>query len=305
MPTPLESTLLTPRFQEALAFAAHAHARDVRKGTDLLVKDAVLGRALAATLAKKPAALMRGHGSVVVGENLPRAVGRSVYLEQSARMQMQAMALAGAGGNITYFDDAEVQASIARQDYYRATTGIHSERLVPTSRLLSSITGLQVQRNKAIVGRNAFAHDFKRLADKKKDIYDGDIIALIEQRIHGGEQTEWSLVAFEVASGSGRKPHAKLTLRRGGQEHTAEVADGDGPIDAAFLATEKLTGIKLKCVDYQVRSATLGHDALGEVNLSVEHGGQTFRGRGVSTDTVEATVQAILNATNRIAVTAK
>jgi HCOMODA/2-hydroxy-3-carboxy-muconic semialdehyde decarboxylase len=94
--------------------------RDVRKGTDLLVKDAALGRALAATLAKKPAALMRGHGSVVVGENLPRAVGRSVYLEQSARMQMQALALAGAGGSITYLDDAEVQASIARQDYYRA-----------------------------------------------------------------------------------------------------------------------------------------------------------------------------------------
>jgi 2-isopropylmalate synthase len=261
-----------------------------------------------------------------------------------------------------------VMAMRVRQDYYNATTGIHSERLVPTSRLLSSITGLQVQRNKAIVGRNAFAHeagihqdgmlkerstyeimrpedvgfqktdlvlgkhsgraaladrakalgyqltgeqlqavfdDFKRLADKKKDIYDGDIIALIEQRIHGGPgQVEWALVAFEVTSGTGKKPHAKLTLRRGGQEHTAEVTDGDGPIDAAFLATEKLTGIKLKCVDYQVRSATLGHDAQGEVNLSVEHRGQTFRGRGVSTDTVEATVQAILIAANRIAVTA-
>jgi len=94
--------------------------RDVRKGTDLLVKDAVLGKALAATLAKKPAALMRGHGSVVVGESLPRAVGRSIYLEQSARMQMQAIALAGPGGDITYLDDAEVRASVARQDYYRA-----------------------------------------------------------------------------------------------------------------------------------------------------------------------------------------
>jgi len=94
--------------------------RDVRKGTDLLIKDPVLGKALAATLAGKPAALMRGHGSVVVGENLPRAVGRSVYLEQSARMQMQALALAGPGGKITWFDDAEVQASIARQDYARA-----------------------------------------------------------------------------------------------------------------------------------------------------------------------------------------
>ncbi len=259
-----------------------------------------------------------------------------------------------------------VMAMKVREDYYHCTTGIHTERLVPASRLLSSITGLQVQRNKAIVGRNAFAHeagihqdgmlkerstyeimrpedvgfqktdlvlgkhsgraaladrakalgyqltgeqlqavfdDFKQLADKKKDIYDGDIIALIEQRIHGGAgQVEWSLVAFEVTSGSGRKPRAKLTLSRGGQEHSAEVSDGDGPIDAAFLATEKITGIKLKCVDYQVRSATLGHDALGEVNLSVEHGNQTFRGRGVSTDTVEATVQAILAAANRIAV---
>jgi HCOMODA/2-hydroxy-3-carboxy-muconic semialdehyde decarboxylase len=94
--------------------------RDVRKGTDLLIRDATLGKALADTLAGKPAALMRGHGSVVVGENLPRAVGRSVYLEQSARMQMQALALAGPAGHITWLDDAEVQASIARQDYARA-----------------------------------------------------------------------------------------------------------------------------------------------------------------------------------------
>jgi len=147
--------------------------------------------------------------------------------------------------------------------------------------------------------------EFKKLADKKKDIFDGDIIALIEQRIHGAPPDEqWKLVAFEVASGSGKKPKAKLTLCRGDNEQTEEVADGDGPIDAAFLATEKITGIKLRCIDYQVRSATLGHDALGEVNLSVEHRNQTFRGRGVSTDTVEATVQAILSAVNRIAMTA-
>jgi HCOMODA/2-hydroxy-3-carboxy-muconic semialdehyde decarboxylase len=94
--------------------------RDVRKGTDLLVKDSILGKSLASTLGSKPAALMRGHGSVVVGENLPRAVGRSVYLEVSARMQMQALLLAGPGGKITYFDDDEVNASISRQDYYRA-----------------------------------------------------------------------------------------------------------------------------------------------------------------------------------------
>ena len=94
--------------------------RDVQQGTDLLVKTPQLGHALAKVLGVKPAALMRGHGAVVVGENLPRAVGRSVYLELSARMQMQAMALAGPGGKITYLDDAEVRASDPVQNYNRA-----------------------------------------------------------------------------------------------------------------------------------------------------------------------------------------
>ena len=94
--------------------------RDVQRGTDLLVKTPELGRALAKTLGPKPAALMRGHGAVVVGEGLPRAVGRSVYLEMSARMQAQAMALAGPGGRITWLDEAEVRASVPTQDYLRA-----------------------------------------------------------------------------------------------------------------------------------------------------------------------------------------
>ncbi|OGA07658.1 MAG: hypothetical protein A3D95_02735 [Betaproteobacteria bacterium RIFCSPHIGHO2_12_FULL_69_13] len=94
--------------------------RDFQKGTDLLVKTPQLGQALARTLGAKPAALMRGHGSVVVGENLPRAVGRSVYLELSARMQMQAMALAGPDGSIAWLDDAEVRAAAPIQDYKRA-----------------------------------------------------------------------------------------------------------------------------------------------------------------------------------------
>ena len=93
--------------------------RKVEKSSDLLVKTPKLGQALAKTLGGKPAALMRGHGSVVVGENLPRAVGRSVYLELSARMQMQALLLSR-DGNITYLDAAEVKASMPIQDYKRA-----------------------------------------------------------------------------------------------------------------------------------------------------------------------------------------
>jgi len=94
--------------------------RDVQKGTDLLVKTPHLGRALAKTLKKSPAALMRGHGSVTVGESLPRAVGRSIYLEQSARMQLQAMTIAGPRGKIAYLDRKEVQTSVPAQNYARA-----------------------------------------------------------------------------------------------------------------------------------------------------------------------------------------
>jgi HCOMODA/2-hydroxy-3-carboxy-muconic semialdehyde decarboxylase len=94
--------------------------RDVKRGTDLLVKTPELGAALAKTLGGHPASLMRGHGAVVVGENLPRAVGRSVYLELSAKLQMQALTLAGPGGKITYLDEAEVTASDPVQNYARA-----------------------------------------------------------------------------------------------------------------------------------------------------------------------------------------
>ncbi|HRX81754.1 MAG TPA: 2-isopropylmalate synthase, partial [Pirellulaceae bacterium] len=259
-----------------------------------------------------------------------------------------------------------VMAMRTRNDFYGCDTGINTHRLVPTSRLVSSITGMQVQRNKAIVGRNAFAHEagihqdgmlkerttyeimrpedvgftktdlvlgkhsgraaladrantlgyrltgeqlhavfeeFKDLADKKKEIYDGDIAALIEKQIHSAPEQEWSVVSFEATSGTARKPKVRLTLRHGDEEFTEELSDGDGPIDAAFLATEKITGIRLRCKDYQVRSATLGHDALGEVTLEIEYNGTSFRGRGVSTDTVEATVLAILDAVNRIVLT--
>src|SRR3954464_12050110 len=91
--------------------------RKIQKGTDLLVKTPKLGAALAKTLGKSSAALMRGHGSVTVGENIARAVGRSIYLEQSAQLQMQAMMLSK---KVTYLDAGEVKASAPVQDYKRA-----------------------------------------------------------------------------------------------------------------------------------------------------------------------------------------
>ena len=91
--------------------------RDAGGMTDMLIRDAALGRALARTLGPHPAALLRGHGAVVVGANLPLAVGRSIYLELNARLQVQAMAL---GGNVTYLDREEVRKVVAVQDYARA-----------------------------------------------------------------------------------------------------------------------------------------------------------------------------------------
>ncbi len=175
--------------------------------------------------------------------------------------------------------------------------GKHSGRAALVDRaekLGYSLTAEQVQ---------VVFEEFKRLADKKKEIYDGDIRALVEKQLRDLPDEEWSLVSFLVTSGTDQQPQVKLTLGRGGVEYTEELSDGDGPIDAAFLATEKITGLKVRCKDYQVRSATLGRDALGEVTLEVEYGGKSFRGRGVSTDTVEATVMAILDAINRIALT--
>lgn len=93
--------------------------REAKEGTDMLVRDTYLGASLARKLGSHPAALMRGHGAVVVGESLQVAVGRSVYLEQNARMQFQAELLAGAGGDITFMDDKEVAANVVWQDYGR------------------------------------------------------------------------------------------------------------------------------------------------------------------------------------------
>ena len=93
--------------------------REAREGADMLVRDTYLGASLARKLGRHPAALMRGHGAVVVGESLQVAVGRSVYLEQNARMQFQAAMLAGPNGEITFMDDKEVAANVAWQDYGR------------------------------------------------------------------------------------------------------------------------------------------------------------------------------------------
>jgi 2-isopropylmalate synthase len=256
-----------------------------------------------------------------------------------------------------------VMAMRTRNDYYQCETKIDATRLVPASRLVSAITGLQVQRNKAIVGRNAFAHEsgihqdgmlkepttyeimrpedvgfastdlvlgkhsgraaladkakqlgfnltgdqlqsvfeeFKVLADRKKDIFDGDIRALIQHRVVGKVEEQWSLVTYQLDLPYQKTPTISLTLKKGDQDHSVTVSDGTGPIDAAFLAVTEITGLNLECKEYQVRSSSLGRDAQGQVTVQVECEGETHRGQAVSMDCIEASIKAILNSVNRI-----
>ena len=255
-----------------------------------------------------------------------------------------------------------VMALRTRGDYYQADTRVVTQRLVPTSRLVSSVTGLHVQRNKAIVGRNAFAHeagihqdgmlknastyeimrpqdvgiddtdlvlgkhsgraalkdrtvklgyrlseaqinelfdDFKKLADRKKEIYDSDIAALVNQRSRAAHE-QWSFDSYEVRTATGKTPDIRLTLRRGDEDITTETSGGDGPVDAIFLAIESLTGYDVDCKDFNVHSVSVGKDAQGEVLVVIEHEGRLYHGRGVSTDSVEASAIAFLDAINRI-----
>jgi 2-isopropylmalate synthase len=256
-----------------------------------------------------------------------------------------------------------VMAMRTRNDYYKTSTKIHTQRLVPTSRLLSNVTGQSVQRNKAIVGRNAFAHEagihqdgmlkerttyeimrpedvgfthtdlvlgkhsgraaladrakalnyhltndelqavfeeFKKLADKKKEVYDADIAALIEKRMTVAAD-QWQLVTYEVHATGKSEPSVSVTLQRGGDEQTRTATGGDGPLDALFHAIEEITGISVVVRDFRVHSVTRGKDAQGESTIEVERDGRVYRGRGVSTDTVEAATLAFIHAVNRAA----
>ena len=320
-----------------------------------------------ATLVRRVPNIGRAVISVHCHNDLGLAVANSLAAVEAGAGQVECTinGLGERAGNCAL--EEIVMALRTRQDYYRATTGVRTQRLVPTSRLVAGITGIQVQRNKAIVGANAFAHEagihqdgilkepttyeimrpedvglaktelvlgkhsgraaladraralgfhltreqldsvfeeFKLLADKKKEVYDADIAALVEQQMRAAPEL-WSLVSYQLLAGTGKIPEVYLKLRRGQSEVETQMTSGDGPIDAVFLAIEQLTGLTVTCKDFSVHSVTVGKDAQGEVMVQVEHDGRTYRGRGVSTDSVEASAKAFLSAINRIAAGAR
>jgi len=255
-----------------------------------------------------------------------------------------------------------VMAMKVRQDHYKIGTRIDTTKICPTSRMVSTLTGLTVQRNKAIVGENAFAHEagihqdgvlkfretyeimdpasvglaksslvlgkhsgrhafkervvqlgynlteeqsekafakFKALADKKKEVFDEDIEALVDDQLELIHQL-WQLAGMQVIAGSTAIPTATVSLQESGGRVIQDASIGDGPVDAIFSAIQRLTGVRVNLTDFRIRAISKGKEALGEVQIELEHSGRKIRGRGLSTDILEASALAYLAAINRM-----
>jgi 2-isopropylmalate synthase len=254
-----------------------------------------------------------------------------------------------------------VMALSTRKDFFGAETRVRTEEIFKSSRLLSHITGIHVQPNKAIVGENAFAHEagihqdgvlkekltyeimrpedigrpanklvlgkhsgrhalaarlkdlgfdlagsdldrafrkFKDLADRKKEVFDEDLMSIVTDDATHGEET-YVLEYLHVISGTGVVPSATVKLRREEQVFQ-DSGVGDGPVDAVLAAIDAITGIKGRLLDYSLRSATSGKDAIGEVSMKIDFDGAMVSGRGSSTDVIEASARAYLGAVNRV-----
>ncbi|WP_096084747.1 2-isopropylmalate synthase [Agaribacterium haliotis] len=254
-----------------------------------------------------------------------------------------------------------VMAVRTRKDLYPVETAIQTEHIVPTSRLVSTVTGFPVQPNKAIVGANAFAHEsgihqdgvlkhretyeimkaedvgwntnkivlgkhsgraavkarfedlgisfdsqdalnlafarFKELADKKHEIFDEDLQALVSSSSHKDMAEKFLLVDMEVSSKTGQKPHAQLSLQVDGKD-VKTSSDGSGPVDAAYKAVEAVAESRADLQLYSVNAITQGTDSQGEVTVRLEKDGHIVNGVGSDTDIVVASVKAYLMALN-------
>ncbi len=247
-----------------------------------------------------------------------------------------------------------VMALRVRREHLGLETGVRTEQIAATSQLLSATTGVWPQPNKAVVGRNAFAHEagihqhgvlsnpltyeimtpasvgvresslvlgkhsgkhavesrlaslglrlepeeveavtvrVKELADKKKFIYDEDLLALVSS----APERRARLVRYQSLSGNEILPTATVEVEVDGERRTASAV-GNGPLDAALKATDAALGLNLELLEMHTRAVTAGKDALAEVIVRVRHDGVESTGQAASTDTLEATLKAYLSA---------
>jgi len=249
-----------------------------------------------------------------------------------------------------------------RNDIFKGIrTDINTKEIFKTSRLVSKLTGMIVQPNKAVVGANAFAHEsgihqdgvlkerttyeimrpedvgvvgtsfvlgkhsgrhafkerlsrlgfilkedqiekafgrFKELADKKKEIFDEDLETIVDEEISKIPE-QLKLEHFHIISGDSIKPSATIKIKFKGKAFESS-SGGDGPVDACYKAIDKVIKIGGKLLDYQIKSVTSGKDALGEVSIKIGSKNAVVSGRGASTDIIEASIKAYINAVNKL-----
>ena len=141
---------------------------------------------------------------------------------------------------------------------------------------------------------------FKDLADKKSEIFDEDLLALVAQEAGTTADEHWRLVTMSQASGMDEKPHAKVVLAEAGRETKSE-AQGDGPVDATFKAIEALAKSGAELLLYSVNAVTQGTESQGEVTVRLAKGGRIVNGVGADTDIVVASAKAYISALNKLA----
>ena len=148
---------------------------------------------------------------------------------------------------------------------------------------------------------NTVFENFKLLADKKKEVFDEDLVALMADESESVEVgDDWKLVSYSVLSGSTSAPEATVILVRDSQPPVTGKASGDGPVDAVLKAIRDLTGKTIDIDTYQLKAITGGTDAQGEVAVSARLGGRTLTGQGRSTDIIEASAKAYLALIRRV-----
>jgi len=318
------------------------------------------GRFIAAIRRKVPN-IDRAILSVHCHNDLGLAVANSLAAVANGAQQVEC-AVNGIGeraGNTAL--EEVVMALYTRKDFYDYYTEINTREIYRASKLVSRLTGMVIQPNKAIVGRNAFAHEsgihqdgvlkerttyeimnpemiglvqnnivlgkhsgrhafrqrlkelgfeldqaeldkaftrFKNLADRKKEISDKDIEAIVESELRRIPE-KFQLEHLHISSGNRIVPTATVGLRVG-EDLIEEAACGEGPVDAAFKAIDKVTNIKVSLMYYNLSAVTGGKDAIGEVTAKIKCGDRVYIGRGISTDIIEASAKAYINALNKL-----
>lgn len=169
--------------------------------------------------------------------------------------------------------------------------GKHSGRHALSSRLKD--IGFKLNDSQV----NKVFQDFKKLADKKKEVFDDDLVMLVEEETRKKRKI-YELVSARVNTGTDIVPEATVRIKYK-NDISEFCSTGDGPVDACFKAADKLIGIKSELQDYRLEAVTRGKDAVGEVNLKIKIKNKIISGRGSSTDIIEASLLAYLNAVNK------